>query len=797
MKALLRNAPIRRKLTVITMLTSGVALLVAGAGFMLHERYAFKRDAASSIATLAEMISFNSESALSFDDSASATQTLSSLAAYRSVVAACIYTKEGEVFASYVRKDAKVSFEAPQPGVITQFGDDRLEHFRPINLDGEDIGVLYMRSDLVELQRRQWLYVLIFLGVGSAALAFAHGIAAQLRGTIAEPLSRLSLAAQHVATRRDYAVRVNRAGDDELGRLTDAFNDMLVQIQARDAELQAAQANLEARVVERTGELAREQARFKSIFDSVSVGISRYTELPNGSYERMINDAHLKICGVTREQALDGTIFKRITHPDDYARQAAFHERIEKGEIDHFSLEKRYLRPDGQTAWVVFASRRQRFPDGSLDSLSTIVDITEQKRAQEETARQQARFKFIFDAVPVGFAWMIPTRPESRVVNRAHSLITGVPPQHAGDMPRYIAALHPDDRKRLEASECRLREGEISRYEDEVRFVHPDGVIRWASVAVYLHRGVGGDDDQEISTLVDITERKRAEEQLEHTSRKLVETSRAAGMAEVATGVLHNVGNVLNSVNVSATLVGDTVRNSKGGNVRRLAGLLAEHADNLVAFLTDDPRGKMVRPYLNSLAEDLDREQRTMMAELEHLRKNVDHIKDIVAMQQSYAKTSGLVEAVSLPDLVEDAIRMNAGSLARHEVEMERDYSARPVVALDKHKVLQILVNVIRNAKYACDDAGRTDKRITIRITRTESTVSIAIADNGVGIKAENLIRIFNHGFTTRAKGHGFGLHSGALAAREMGGSLEVHSDGPGRGAVFTLTLPFKKESSP
>jgi signal transduction histidine kinase len=145
-----------------------------------------------------------------------------------------------------------------------------------------------------------------------------------------------------------------------------------------------------------------------------------------------------------------------------------------------------------------------------------------------------------------------------------------------------------------------------------------------------------------------------------------------------------------------------------------------------------------------------------------------------------------------VPDLIEDAIRMNAGSLARHEVSLARHYEARPVATVDKHKVLQILVNVIRNAKYACDEAGRTDKHIEVRVTRTEDAVAIAVSDNGIGIPAENLTRIFSHGFTTRANGHGFGLHSGALAAKEMGGSLEARSEGPGRGATFILTLPIK-----
>jgi signal transduction histidine kinase len=145
---------------------------------------------------------------------------------------------------------------------------------------------------------------------------------------------------------------------------------------------------------------------------------------------------------------------------------------------------------------------------------------------------------------------------------------------------------------------------------------------------------------------------------------------------------------------------------------------------------------------------------------------------------------------------VEDALRVNASSLARHHVEIVRDFQVQPVISTDKHKVLQILVNLVRNAKDACNETGHTDKRIVVRMTDAPHAVRISVTDNGVGISAANLVRVFNHGFTTKPKGHGFGLHSGALAAQELGGSLTVQSDGPGQGATFTLELPFEPDAS-
>jgi C4-dicarboxylate-specific signal transduction histidine kinase len=195
--------------------------------------------------------------------------------------------------------------------------------------------------------------------------------------------------------------------------------------------------------------------------------------------------------------------------------------------------------------------------------------------------------------------------------------------------------------------------------------------------------------------------------------------------------------------------------------------------------------------YLSNLAVHLVEEQGEIMRELGLLTGNIEHIKEIVTMQQSYARVSGVLESLNVADLMEDALRMNAGALDRHEVRVVREFNQAVPVTVEKHKVLQILVNLIRNAKYALDDGMPSEKRMTLRVAANgDDLVKISIIDNGVGIPPENLTRIFGHGFTTRKEGHGFGLHSGALAARELGGSLSVHSDGPGKGACFTLEFP-------
>lgn len=286
--------------------------------------------------------------------------------------------------------------------------------------------------------------------------------------------------------------------------------------------------------------------------------------------------------------------------------------------------------------------------------------------------------------------------------------------------------------------------------------------------------------------------KEQAHTELAQAQRSLMLASRQAGMAEVATGVLHNVGNVLNSLNVSATLLRDQVRKSETHSLLKATDLLKEKNGDLGTFLTTDPKGKLMPEFIVQVAEELQKEQVTTLRELDQLAKNVDHIKDIIAMQQSYARVAGVLEKVSLTSLVEDALQINAAALARHEVNVIRRFAEVPPLMVDKHKVLQILINLVRNAKYALDECSQSEKRLAITVAQADGECVMArVEDNGIGIPAENLTRIFSHGFTTRPSGHGFGLHIGALNAREMGGSLSAASEGTGRGAIFTLILPL------
>lgn len=281
-------------------------------------------------------------------------------------------------------------------------------------------------------------------------------------------------------------------------------------------------------------------------------------------------------------------------------------------------------------------------------------------------------------------------------------------------------------------------------------------------------------------------------------NQELVASARRAGQAEIATSVLHNVGNVLNSVNVSVSVLDKKAKEFRISGVTNVASLVSEHSDDLGRFFASDERAKRLPGYLSKLSEQLESEQSTMVSEIKSLLNNVDHIKQIIRKQQTYAGAAEVTESCSLQDLMEEALTMSGVSLERHGIHVKREYEARmPKVEVVKVRLLQILVNLIVNAKDALSTGTSMPKLLTLRIQKYgEQRVRLETVDNGIGIDEKILTTIFSYGFTTKKHGHGFGLHSAANAMRAMGGSLSASSAGPGKGACFTAELPLMQEAS-
>lgn len=286
-----------------------------------------------------------------------------------------------------------------------------------------------------------------------------------------------------------------------------------------------------------------------------------------------------------------------------------------------------------------------------------------------------------------------------------------------------------------------------------------------------------------------LTARVGAERKLKAAQEQLLEASRLAGMADVARGVLHHVGNVLNSLNVSSALVAERLREFRIASLAKAVQLLRDHKDDVGEFLTRDPKGQQLPAFLEMLSDQLTREQAGLTREMGDLQQKIEQINQIVAAQKSYARSSGVLETLSLRELVEDALRM-ASIAPESQIDVVRQFETVPPLRADRHQVLQILINVIDNAKRALDQRPE-GRRLGLRIASGDAgCVRVEVMDNGVGIARENLTRVFQPRFTKKTN-HSIGLHDGANAAREMGGSLRVHSAGAGAGATFILELPL------
>ncbi len=550
--------------------------------------------------------------------------------------------------------------------------------------------------------------------------------------------------------------------------------------------LQQSHSQLEANVGERTAELSFKTSLLEAQSETTLDGLlvvdargkvilsnSRFQQLWSVPADLLASKDDEKLLAHALEQLkspesfLDG-VRRLYGHPEERSRDEI---QFKDGRVlDRYSAP--LVLRTGETAGRIWYFR----------------DITESKRAEEALRQSEERFRTLVTATSQ-MVWHFNDAGENIGDMPSWQEFTG---QSGGEMRGHgwSNAIHPDDKVAVQGQWARAVATK-SAFVSEYRLRRRDGQYRDFAAKGVPILDTGGTIREWVGTCTDITERKQAETKMAEIQRELIETSRQAGMAEVATSILHNVGNVLNSVNIISSLVIEKVHGSKVPGLAKAAALLNAHREDLAGFLASDPKGQRLPGYLAALAARLEQEQAEILKDLSSLQDHVEHIKQVVAMQQDYARTVSVQETASIEQLVEDALQLNAAALDRHRVQVVRQYAQCPPVPIEKHKVLQILVNLIRNAKYALDEGRPAERRLVVRTEAADDRVRLSVQDNGIGIPAENLVRVFEFGFTTRKKGHGFGLHNGALAAKELGGTLTAHSAGPGQGALFVLELPL------
>ncbi len=416
------------------------------------------------------------------------------------------------------------------------------------------------------------------------------------------------------------------------------------------------------------------------------------------------------------------------------------------------------------------------------------TEMKERERTARELQRNEQRHRELVASLPIGI--FETTRSGAiRFANPYLVSLIGLPtnfdPTAISLMDGRIFPVHDRERlwHRLE------NEREVRGF--AATFRHFDGSEFEVVINARLKSAQPGEDVVCEGTIEDVTSRKRAERDLHALNSQLVLASRQAGMAEVATGVLHNVGNVLTSVNLIVHDVQDRLKTTRLTHLRRVVEVLQREQPRLAEFFAQDGAGKQLPDFLAKLDEHLTAENKQLLNDVGGLVRHFEHIREIIVTQQGSAQLFGVIETLAPAQLFEDALRLNAESLERHGISLERVFEPVGSVKADRHKVLQILVNLLKNAKDALQVVKPGERTIRVLVSRaSEKTVTLSVQDNGPGIPPANLTRIFQHGFTTKPTGHGFGLHSSVLAAREMGGDLMAKSEGPGKGSIFILSLP-------
>jgi PAS domain S-box-containing protein len=500
-------------------------------------------------------------------------------------------------------------------------------------------------------------------------------------------------------------------------------------------------------------ELGRQEERLRFIFESVTTGIV-WTLIPrDGPVTRLINDAHLRIAGLSREEAEANLgAFRNRTHPEDLARQEPLHQDMMAGRINGFTLDKRYIRPDGSIVWVAFTNQRRVHADGSEEHLSTIVDITAVKSIQEELAHKEAQFRFIFESVPVGLSWAIVGQDDTRMVNTEHVRLSGVTPAQAqAQADIFQRRTHPDDVAPQAELVRRLRSGEIDRFTLDKRYVHEDGKVVWVRLSRQVFRGLSGRPPQELNALVDITEVKRAQAAAQAAQAAAEQANLAK--SQFLAMMSHEIRTPMNGVIGMTSLLLDSKLTAEQ---RDYAETIRQSGDALLTIIND------ILDFSKIESGRLELEKIEFS-----LRECVEGTLDLLATRASEKHIDLLYE---IADGTPGTIRG------------------------DPTRLRQILVNLLGNAvKFT----GHGEVLLAVRpqaVAAGELELVFSVTDTGIGIPPEGIARLFQSfsqvdaSTTRKFGGTGLGLVISRRLAEIMGGRMWVESE-VGRGSTFSFSI--------
>ena len=639
---------------------SSVLLVLAGISLFILQAWSLRQNYVRQIEASADLTSRNLAASVIAQDRSGAEQTLGSLRILPEINGAAILLNDGKRFATYADDrmlDSGLGQHASAQSIIK---GSSLTLARPIEDQGKRLGMLFLSADFsAPYSELLLLYLGILLFVLAVSLVFAFFLSRWFHGFVSKPILKLAEVARKVADERDYSVRADSDGDDEVRVFTGAFNNMLARIQEQDGKLQKAQAELKEKlkslhleVTERV-RAESEQRKLTAIIDNTPDFIGTIDSLGRILY---LNAAARNMLGLGANSNI-GSLRLSELHPPWAAKLVSTEGIPAAIHSGSWSGETAIRHTDGREVHVSEVIIAHKGSNGGLEQLSMVMrDFTERRRAEEALRLAELKFRGLVEQLPsVTYQTALGDSCSLSYVSPQVFPILGYTPEEWMESKELWAQqIHPDDKQVRSLAETTARE--TGKFSAEYRMFTKDGELRWLREQALFVSGNAEMPDSIFGSLIDITDTKLNDARLAELNTKLLETSRMAGMAEVATGVLHNVGNVLNSVNVSAGIVLNKLRQSKADKLTKAAGLLEANRQDLGTYLTVDPNGRKLPGYLAKLGSFLTTENSELLAEVDQLSHNIEHIKEVVAMQQSYAKVSGVFENLKPDDLVEDAL---------------------------------------------------------------------------------------------------------------------------------------------
>jgi PAS domain S-box-containing protein len=505
-----------------------------------------------------------------------------------------------------------------------------------------------------------------------------------------------------------------------------------------------------------------------------------------------VNEGFTRITGFSSDEAI-GRIPGQLLQAPNANREEAERVRFALSERRSVAAEFINHRKDGGTILIGMKIEPLLGPSGECDGFMAIgADITERHERRRAIDLLTSRFNLATRVARVGIYERDVGAGTVWWSDVMFEIFGQDPATFTPDVESWSMLIHAEDRGRAIANggtAHRLRIADSIQY----RIVRPDGTVRYV-------QSIGSSATQEpidgtcassiriVGIALDVTERVEAETRERVLQEKLRVSSHQAGMAEIATGVLHNVGNVLNSLGIANATARRHLKSLRVERLGIVAAMMRENRASLAVFLAQDPRGRHLPEYLPALAAELAGTTESVQLEMNVIENLLNHLRDIVSAQQAHAQGGGMREPVNLRDIVESALTMQAPELAGTEI--VRDYAELEPVITDRHKLLQILVNFVSNARDALSLGGASPGRITVALRAEDEHAVISVTDSGVGMSEVVMANLWQFGYTTKVDGHGFGLHNSANAAQEIGATIAAFSEGVGEGSRFVLRLP-------